>query len=84
MKRENRSIVVLSILIIAVQVSTSPAADVTVVTTFPADNGPGYKAIPDTQGAAGPNHVVDFDALNFVVHDRPSPRGFRSVESTRI
>jgi hypothetical protein len=63
-------IVVLTILITAAQVSTSLAADVTVVASFPADNGPGYKAIPDTQGAVGPNHVVDFDALNFVVHDK--------------
>ncbi len=44
--------------------------DVTVVKSFPADQGPGYKVIPDTQGAVGPNHVVDFDGLNFVVHDK--------------
>jgi len=65
-----RPIVVLSVLIIAVQVTTSLAADVTVVSSFPADNGPGYKVIPDTQGAVGPNHVVDFDGLNFVIHDK--------------
>ena len=66
--------VVLAVLIMAAQVTTSLAADVTVVSSFPADNGPGYKAIPDTQGAVGPNHVVDFDGLNVVVHDKASGR----------
>ena len=45
-------------------------AKVTVLTTYPADRGPGYKTIPDTQGAVGPKHVVDFNGLNFVVHDK--------------
>jgi hypothetical protein len=46
------------------------AGDVTVVKTFPADSGPGYKGNPDNAGSVGPNHVVDFDGLNFVVHDK--------------
>ncbi|MFO0976761.1 MAG: hypothetical protein U0996_10210 [Planctomycetaceae bacterium] len=51
--------------------SATPAAgEVSVLTTFPADRGPGYKMVPDTQGAVGPNHIVDFDGLNFVVHDK--------------
>lgn len=53
--------------------SISAGADeINVLKTFPADRGPGYKMVPDTQGAVGPNHVVDFDGLNFVVHDKDS------------
>jgi hypothetical protein len=63
------------VILTGILVSTGNAAralgsEVTVVQSFPADNGPGYKIIPDTQGAVGPNHVVDFDGLNFVVHDK--------------
>jgi hypothetical protein len=70
MKHVNLSIVALGILILAESPVQSLAQDVTVVASFPADKGPGYKVIPDTQGAAGPNHLVDFDGLNFVVHDK--------------
>lgn len=70
MEHAGRVIFVLSLLFVAGQVATSLAADVTVVSSFPADNGPGYKVVPDTQGAVGPNHVVDFDGLNFVIHDK--------------
>lgn len=50
--------------------ATPVTSGVTVVSTFPADRGPGYKMVPDTQGAVGPKHVVDFNGLNFVVHDK--------------
>src|SRR5215470_26364 len=68
MKCVKLMIVALGILILAGQGVQLLAQDVTVVSSFPADNGPGYKVIPDTQGAVGPNHVADFDGLNFVVH----------------
>lgn len=58
------------LLLFAWPVTFSRANDVTVLRTFPGDRGPGYKMIPDTQGAVGPKHVVDFDGLNFVVHDK--------------
>jgi hypothetical protein len=48
-----------------------PAADVTIVTNFPADKGPGYrKAAPDAAGAVGPNHAVVLDDRAFVVLDK--------------
>jgi hypothetical protein len=50
------------------------ADEIEVLRTFPADRGPGYKVIPDTQGAVGPHHVVDFNGLNFVVHDKQTGR----------
>jgi hypothetical protein len=64
------------LLVPAFQAFAAPAAqpasssNVTVVTTFPADSGPGYKAYPDGAGGVGPKHIVDFDGLNFVVHDK--------------
>ena len=46
------------------------AEDVTVLTAFPGDSGPGPKSKPDNVGAVGPDHVVDFTCANFVVHDK--------------
>ena len=37
---------------------------------FPGGSGPGYKPVPDTAGAVGPNHVVDFEDSWFMVHDK--------------
>ncbi len=47
------------------------AADVTIVTHFPADKGPGYrKPYPDAAGAVGPKHTVVLDDRAFVVQDK--------------
>jgi hypothetical protein len=47
------------------------AADVTVVTNFPADKGPGYrKPNPDAAGAVGPKHTAVLDDRAFVVQDK--------------
>ena len=47
------------------------AADVTIVTTFPADKGPGYrKPYPDAAGAVGPKHTAVLDDRAFVVQDK--------------
>ncbi len=47
------------------------AADVTVVKTFPADKGPGYrKPVPDAAGAVGPEHAVTLDDRAFVVVEK--------------
>lgn len=43
---------------------------VNVVSTFAGDHGPGYKQNPDEAGAVGPSSVVDFNGLDFVVHDK--------------
>ena len=47
------------------------AADVTIVRTFPADKGPGYrKPAPDAAGAVGPHHAVILDDRAFVAVDK--------------
>jgi hypothetical protein len=47
------------------------AADVTIVRSFPADKGPGYrKPAPDAAGAVGPHHAVVLDDRAFVVVDK--------------
>jgi hypothetical protein len=47
------------------------AAEVTIVSTFPADKGPGYrKPAPDAAGAVGPGHVVALDDRAFVAVDK--------------
>src|SRR6516225_7051290 len=43
------------------------AVDLTIVDTFPADKGPGYrKPAPDAAGAVGPRHAVTLDDRAFV------------------
>ena len=47
------------------------AAEVTIVTNFPADKGPGYrKPNPDAAGAVGPRHTAVLDDRAFVVQDK--------------
>jgi hypothetical protein len=42
----------------------------TILTTFPADSGPGPKNNPDCAGAVGLRYAVDFPDDHFVVHDK--------------
>jgi hypothetical protein len=51
---------------------TTTDAGVTILTTFPGDTGPNWKDKPDTCGAAGPDHVVDFTTAAVVIHDKKS------------
>src|SRR5262245_35965254 len=45
--------------------------DVTIVRSFPADKGPGYrKPAPDAAGAVGPEHAVALDDRAFVVVEK--------------
>jgi hypothetical protein len=47
------------------------AEDVSIVTNFPADKGPGYrKPNPDAAGAVGPKHTAVLDDRAFVVQDK--------------
>src|SRR5262249_14468229 len=57
----------------------SRAADVTVVTSFPADKGPGYrKPNPDAAGAVGPKHTAVLDDRGFVVQDKATGKVLRN------
>ena len=50
---------------------SAPAGEVTVVTSFPADKGPGYrKPNPDAAGAVGPKHTAVLDDRAFVVQGK--------------
>jgi hypothetical protein len=46
----------------------------TILSSFEGGSGPGYKASPDTTGAVGSNHVVDFADSWFIVHDKVAGR----------
>ena len=50
------------------------ATNGTILQAFPGASGPGYKPVPDTTGAVGPNHVVDFAVSAFTVHDKATGR----------
>lgn len=65
-----RQVIVLSLLVTMAQAVPVVGADVTVVTAYPANKGPGWKQTIDVAGAVGPKHVVDFDEGGFVVHDK--------------
>ena len=65
-----RQVIVLGLLVLVGQAVPALGAEVTVVTTYPANKGPGWKETIDVAGAVGPKHVVDFDEGGFVVHDK--------------
>lgn len=44
--------------------------NLSVLSTFPGDKGPGTKALPDNVGGVSDEHVVDFTSANFLVHDK--------------
>jgi hypothetical protein len=55
------------------------AADVSVVTAFPADKGPGYrKPNPDAAGAVGAGHTAVLDDRAFVVQDKVTGKVLRN------
>jgi len=69
--------------------SPDRARDGTILQSFPGASGPGFKPVPDTTGAVGPHHVVDFADSSFTVHDKATgkilaqitmPEFWRSVE----
>src|SRR5262249_8811255 len=45
------------------------AGNGTILQSFSGASGPGYKPCPDTTGAVGPHHVVDFADSFFIVHE---------------
>lgn len=55
---------------IAFQPVGGHGGEVTVVTTFSGNKGPGWKDSIDVAGAVGPRHVVSFDVAGFTVHDK--------------
>lgn len=63
-------VIAVSILVLLGQLVPALAGNGVVVSSFPADVGPSHKDHPDEAGAVGPQHIVDFDDANFVVHDK--------------
>ena len=57
------TVVVLSLITAALApLGFAAAADLTIVSSFPADKGPGYrKSAPDAAGAVGPKHTAVLD-----------------------
>ena len=61
------------------------AADVTIVTNFPANKGPGYrKPYPDAAGAVGPKHTVVLDDRAFVVQDKATGKVLQNRHAARF
>lgn len=58
------------LLFLAVPDTAFGQQNLTVLTTFPGDKGPGTKALPDNVGGVGEDHVVDFTTAHIVVHDK--------------
>jgi hypothetical protein len=64
--------------------ATTLAQDVTVLTSFPGDSGPGPKDNPDNTGGVGPNHVVDCSNANIVIHDKKTGAVIRQMTQTEF
>ena len=71
-----RQVIVLSLLVMAGQAVPAFEAEVTVVTAYSGNKGPGWKSSIDVAGAVGPRHVVDFDEGGFVVHEKATGKEF--------
>src|SRR6516165_1828045 len=80
---ENRKMRRSSLAIVALLIAPMPAVravDVTIVKTFPADHGPGYrKPAPDAAGAVGPHHAVVLDDRAFVAVDKATGKVVRDL-----
>jgi hypothetical protein len=57
---------------------------VAVLTTFPGDSGPGPKDVPDNSGAVGPDHVVDFNNANVVIHEKKTGKVVKRMTQTEF
>jgi hypothetical protein len=62
----------------------APAQEVTVLTTFPGDSGPGPKDNPDNTGGVGPGHVVDCTDANVVIHDKATGKVLRRMTQSEF
>lgn len=75
MKQSKLLMVALGVACLAALAVQALAQGVMILKSFPADSGRGYyRDMPDGSGAVGPEHVVDFDGLNVVVHDKATGR----------
>jgi hypothetical protein len=72
-----------AIILVAYLLDTSAASqaeDVTIVRTFPADKGPGYrKPAPDVAAAVGPHHAVVLDDRAFVAVEKATGKVVRDL-----
>jgi hypothetical protein len=64
--------------------ATGPAQEVTVLTSFPGDSGPGPKDNPDNTGGVGPAHVVDCTDAHVVIHDKKTGEVLRRMTQTEF
>ena len=60
------------------------AQEVTVLTSFPGDHGPGPKDNPDNTGGVGPSHIVDCTDANIVIHDKKTGDVLRRMTQTEF
>lgn len=74
-----KTVIFVSVLFAAGCARSAPAENGTILQSFPGQSGPGYKPCPDSTGAVGPNHVVDFAAATFTVHDKTTGKAVKQV-----
>src|SRR6516162_2812716 len=68
-KRMKSQILLVSVLVASVTLKAL-GGNATILASFEGGSGPGYKPCPDTTGAVGLNHIVDFADSSFIVHDK--------------
>ena len=63
----------LAFVVCSLVAAMASAQEVTVLTSFPGDSGPGPKDNPDNTGGVGPSHIVDFtDAISSFMTRKPA------------
>lgn len=60
------------------------AQEVTILTSFPGDSGPGPKDNPDNTGGVGPSHIVDCTDANIVIHDKKTGAVLQRMTQTEF
>ena len=72
----------LAFVVCSLVVAMASAQEVTLLTSFPGDSGPGPKDNPDNTGGVGPSHIVDCTDANVVIHDKKTGEVVRRMTQT--
>jgi hypothetical protein len=77
----NWRMIVLSLFVLA---GPALGSNVSIISSFPGASGPGYKDVPDCTFGVGPNHVMEFDGLTVVIHDKTNGSVLQSMTQAQF
>jgi hypothetical protein len=74
----------LTFVVCSLVAAMASAQEVTILTSFPGDSGPGPKDNPDNTGGVGLSHIVDCTDANIVIHDKNTGEVLRRMTQTEF